>query len=313
LLGFLLGVGLAVLLARRRGTDVDGYRVGAAILLLGVAQGLHLIWLSQDSSYVLYRGIGVTVVALLSVMVGFGATVESSSPPLLGLDELPLRRAASVGFLAVPIVIFCVVGFVTGLGAVSTADEVETVEVGDYSVLYGEDLQNQRVVSIPFIDITPANFTSSGAFVKSEERGAWRRVASARSLRSNPNRTFLVGGLTWQEEVRLERVGMSSPTGESAYTVFVTAENDSRAVFDSSSADTGVEFDGWRVRLNVTDGVRTVSMVRDDERRKVYIGSRPTEVEGVTFEVDERRVVASKEGTRAVVGRVDGARQNSMR
>jgi len=313
LLGFLLGVGLAVLLARRRGADVDGYRVGAAILLLGVAQGLHLIWLSQDSSYVLYRGIGVTVVALLALMAGFGVTVESSAPPLLGLDELPLRRAASVGFLAVPIVIFCVVGFVTGLGAVSTTDEAEKVDVGDYTVLYGENLQNQRVVSIPFIDITPANFTSSGAFVKSEERGAWRQVASARSLRSNPNRTFLVGGLTWDEEVRLERVGMTSTTGEEAYTVFVTAENVSRPVFYSSPADTGVTFDGWRVRLNVTDGVRTVSMVRDDERRKVYIGSRPTEVESVSFEVDGGRIVASKEGTSAVVGRISGARQNSMR
>lgn len=312
-LGFLLGIGLAVLLARRRGTDIDGYRVGAAVLLVGIAQGLHLIWLSQGTSYVLYRGLGAAAVAALSVMAGFGVYVESSAPPLAGMEELPLRRAASVGFLAVPVVIFCVVGFVAGLGTVSTVDDVEKVEVGDYSVWYGESVENQRVVSIPFIDITPANFTSSGAFVTSEERGAWRQVVSTRSLRSNSNTTFLVGSLTWDERVRLERVGMTSTMGNSAYTVFVTAENESRAVFNSSPAPTGVKVEGWRISLNVTDGVRTVSMVRNDDRRKVYLGRHPTEVEGVSFEVEEKKVVASNGETSAVVGRVDGARQNSMR
>jgi len=312
-LGFLLGIVLAVLLARRRRKEIDGYRVGAAILLLGLAQGLHLVWLSQDSSFVLYRGLGVTAVAALSVAAGFGVSVESSATPFFGLEELPLRRAASVGFLAVPVVVICVVGFVTGLGTVSTVDSVEKVDVGDYSVWYGEDVRNQRVVSIPFIDITPANFTSSGVFVTSDERGAWRQEASARALRSNPNTTFVVGGLTWEEEVRLERVGMTSATSENAYTVFVTADNGSRAVFNSPPAETGVKIDGWRIELNVTDGVRTVSMVRDDGRRKVYLGSQPTEVEGVTFELEEGLVVASKEGTSATIGGISGARQNSIR
>jgi membrane associated rhomboid family serine protease len=312
-LGFLLGVGLAVIFARRTERNVDGYRVGAAVLLVGLAQGLHLVWLADGSSYVLYRGFGVALVAVLALFAAYGSAVESSAPPVLGMDELPARRALSVAALAVPVVLLCGTGFVTGFGAVSTVDDVDTVEVGDYSVWYGEGVENQRVFSIPLIEFTPANFTSSGVIVTSDQRGVWRREVTARGLRSNPNRTFLVGGLSWDEEVRVERVGMTSPTGDDSYSVFVTSGNESRPVFDSSPAETGVKIDGWSLDLSVTDGDRSVTMERDGTRRVVYLGSQPTEVEGVTFEVEERRIVASSGDTEAVLGRIDGARKNSIR
>jgi len=312
-LGFLLGVGIAVLFARRTERDVDGYRVGAAVLLVGLAQGLHLVWVADGSSYILYRGIGAAVVVVLALFTAYGSAVESSAPPALSMEELPARRALSVAALAIPLVLLCGIGFVTGFGAVSTVDDVETVEVGDYSVWYGENVENERVFSIPFIEYTPANFTSSGVIVTSDERGIWRQEASVRQLRSNPNRDFLVGGLTWEEEVRVERVGMTSPTGNSAYTVFVSAGNESRPVFDSSPAGTDVTLDGWSIGLSVTDGERAATMEREGERRVVYVGSQPTEVEGVTFEVEERRVVASQENTSVIVGRIDGARRNAIR
>lgn len=312
-LGFLLGVGLAVLFARRTEWKVDGYRVGAAVLLVGLAQGLHLVWLSEGSSYVLYRGIGAAIVVVLALLAAYGSAIESSAPPVLGMDELPTRRALSVAALAIPVLLVCGMGLVTGFGTVSTVDDVETVEVGDYSVWYGENIENERVVSIPFIDFTPANFTSSGVIVTSDERGIWKQEVSVRQLRSNPDRDFLVGGLTWDEEVRIERVGMTSPTGNAAYSVFVSARNESRAVFDSSPAETDVTIDGWIFGLSVTDGDRAVTMERGNERRLVYLGSQPTEVEGVTFDVDEGRVVASQENTSVIVGRIDGARRNAIR
>jgi len=314
MLGFLLGVGIAVLLARRRRQmSVDGYRVGAAVLFVGTAQGLHLVWLASGSSYVLYRALGVSIVTALAVLIAFGTSVEHEAQPFLKLEELPARRAASVGALVLPIVLICVVGFIAGLGTVSTVDEVETVDVGDYSVWYGENVENERVISIPFIEFTPANFTASGVIVTSEERGAWRRMSSTQELRSDPHRSFLVGGLTWDEKVRVQRVGMSSPTGEDSYSVFLSAENESRAVFDSSSAETGVSIDGWSIGLSVKDGERAVTMEREGERRRIYIGRQPTVVEGVTFEVNESRVVASRNATSAVVGSIDGARRGNLR
>ena len=312
-LGFLLGVGLAVLFARRTERRIDGYRVGAAVLFVGLAQGLHLVWIADGSSYVLYRGIGVALVAVLALLAAYTATIESSAPPVLNMEELPARRALSVAALALPVVLLCGVGFVTGFGTVSTVDDVEAVDVGGYSVWYGENVQNERVFSIPFIEFTPANFTSSGVIVTSDERGIWRREVSARQLRLNPNTRFLVGGPTWDEEVQVERVGITSPTGNSAYSVFVSAGNESRAVFDSSSADTSVTIDGWSLGLSVTDGNRAVTMERGDRRRVVYLGSQPTEVEGVTFEVDERRVVALRGNTTVLVGAIDGARKNAIR
>lgn len=312
-LGFLLGIGLAVLLARRRGTPVDGYKVGLAVLLVGLAQGLHLVWLAEGDVYVLYRGLGVSAVAALAVILGFGTSVESSATPFLELDDLPLRRSASLAALVLPILAICVIGFVAGLGTVSPVDDVEKVEVGDYSVWYGEDVENERVVSIPLIEFTPANFTASGVIVTSEDRGTWHRQASARALRSNPDRRFVVGGLTWDEEVHVERVGLSSPTGGAAYSVFITAEDEEHAVFDSSSVGTRTTVDGWSIGLSVTEGRRAVTMERDGERRKVYLARQPTEVEGITFEVDDRRVVASHNETTVIVGNVDGTRRDALR
>ena len=138
-------------------------------------------------------------------------------------------------------------------------------------------------------------------------------MASTQELRSDPDRSFLVGGRTWDEKVRVQRVGMSSPTGEDTYSVFLSAGNESRAVFDSSSADTGVTIDGWKIDLSVTDGERAVTMEREGERRRIYIGRQPTVVEGVTFEVNDRRVVASQNETSAVVGNIDGARRGNIR
>jgi membrane associated rhomboid family serine protease len=312
-LGFLLGVVAAVLLARRRDKALDGYRAGAAVLILGLAQGLSSVWAVDGSSYVLYRAVGATVVVFLSMLVAYAVTVETRAEPLLRLDYFDPRRVASTSALLVPVVLICVVGFVTGLGGVSTVDDVETVEVRDYTVWYGENVENERVVSIPLIDVAPVNFTVSGTFVTSESRGIWYQTASRAQLRSNPDTSFLVGGLTWDKEVEVERVGLTSSSGESAYSVLVTVENRTRPVYNSPAAETGTVVDGWRLNVSVVDGDRTVTMRRGDQRRRVYLDDTATTSEGVRFEVEDGNVVASHGDTRAVVGEVDGARQNTIR
>lgn len=312
-LGFLLGIALAVLLARRRRFVVDGYRVGAAVLILGLAQGLSSVWTMDGSVYVLFRAAGVALVAALAVLVGYAVYVESNAEPFVRIEEFAPQRVVSVSALAVPVAVICVIGLVTGLGGVSTVDDVQKVEVGDYSVWYGENVENERVVSIPLIDVAPVNFTASGAFVTSEDRGVWHRAASQQELRSDPSRSFLVGGLTWDETVEVERVGLTTASGDRSYSVLVTAENETRSVYDSPPASAGTTVDGWNLNLSVTDGDRAVTMRRDGEERRVYIGNRTTTVENVTFELEDREVVASTDRTRAVVGRLDGARQNSIR
>ncbi|MFP4175468.1 MAG: rhomboid family intramembrane serine protease, partial [Halobacteriales archaeon] len=311
LLGLLVGIAVAVLVARRRGADVDGYRVGAAVFVIGLAQGLYAVWTVDGSTYVLYRALGVAFVALLAVLVAYFIEVESSSRPLLELDTFAPRRAVSVSAVVVPIVVLCIVGLVTGLGTVSTVDDVDTVELGGYSVWYGEDVENERVVSVPFIDAAPVNFTVSGVIVSNEDRGVWYRVASKERLSTDLSRTFLVGGLGWYDEVEVERVGLESATGNESYSVLVTARNETRAVYDSPPARTRTTVDGWRLNLSVDDGERAVRMRRGDQHRTVPLRNQTFTVEGVTFETEDGRLVAAVgDETRATVGRITGARQD---
>ncbi|MGK2229859.1 MAG: membrane associated rhomboid family serine protease [Methanobacteriota archaeon] len=310
-LGLLVGVGVAVLVARRRGANLDAYRVGTAVFVLGLAQGLYAVWTVDGSTYVLYRAFGVAFVALLAVLVAYFVEIESSSPPFTQLDSFAPRRTVSVSTLLVPIVVICVIGLVTGLGTVSTVDDVDTVEVDGYSVWYGEDVENERVVSVPFIDAAPVNFTVSGVIVTNEDRGIWYRAASKGRLRTDPSRSFLVGGLGWYDEVTVERVGLESSTGNTSYSVLVTTRNETRAVYDSPPAPTATTVDGWGVNLTVDGGERAVRMRRGDRTRTVPLRNTSFTVEGVTFTTRDGRILAGVgDETRAAVGRITGARQD---
>jgi len=314
LLGLLLGVVAAVYVARRRGAEVDGYRVGGAVLVLGLVQSLYAVWTVDGSTYILYRAVGVAFVGVLAVLAGYFAEVESSSRPLRAIEDFAPRRAVSVSAVLVPVVVLCAVGFVTGFGTVSTVDDVETVEVEGYSVWYGEDVENERVVSVPFIDVAPVNFTVSGVIVTNDDRGIWYRAASTERLRTGPSRTFLVGGLGWHREVEVDRVGLESSTGNESYSVLVTVGNETRAVYDSPPARTRTEVDGWSLNLTVEGGERAVAMRRGSETRTVPLRERMFTVEGVGFETDDGTVLAGAgDTTRAAVGRVTGARQNLSR
>jgi hypothetical protein len=200
---------------------------------------------------------------------------------------------------------------VTGFGTVSTVDDVEAVDVRGYSVWYGEDVENERVVSVPLIDVAPVNFTVSGVIVTNDDRGVWYRAASAGRLSTDASRSFLIGGLGWHEEVTVERVGLRSSTGNESYSVLVTARNETRAVYDSQPARTGTVVDGWRLNLTVDGGERAVTMRRGDETRTVPLMNRTFTVEGVRFETEGDGVfVGVGNETRAALGSVTGARRS---
>ena len=114
LLGFLLGVLLAVALLRYRHRRPSTERVFFALVIVGMAQSLWLVaWPGGDDVYFLYRGAGVIFVLLLTMVVT--VAVSGSDRQLLGrrplavLPRSPSRRQLAVGWLAV-------VGLLTVLG-----------------------------------------------------------------------------------------------------------------------------------------------------------------------------------------------------
>ncbi|WP_306058071.1 rhomboid family intramembrane serine protease [Natronococcus wangiae] len=74
-LGFFIGVVLGIALLRRRGTRPDPLHLWIAVLLFGFAKSLWAIyWFGGDDTFVLFRGPGVVVVAVLAIVITLAAT-----------------------------------------------------------------------------------------------------------------------------------------------------------------------------------------------------------------------------------------------
>ena len=113
LLGFLLGVVAGSLLLRRRGRRPALDRVFFGTFLLGTVQALWLLVSTDGETFVLYRGAGVALVAVLSVLVAAaaGASGRPLPRPLSALPRAPSRRRLGVVWLVL------VAGGVLGGGA----------------------------------------------------------------------------------------------------------------------------------------------------------------------------------------------------
>lgn len=133
-LGFLIGVlfGIALLYRRRRRPTAE--RVFFGTLLFGMAQALWLIaWSSGEDVYFLYRGVGVVLVFLLTMLITV-AVAGSSRPlprPLSVLPWAPSRRQFAIGWLG--LISFALAA---SLASVATGGAPLLLTIGTLSLLY---------------------------------------------------------------------------------------------------------------------------------------------------------------------------------
>lgn len=108
LLGFLLGAVVAIALLRHRGRSPAFVRVFFGTLLTGTALSLWLLVWSADDVFSLYRGAGVTMVVVLSLLVAAASsgTTRRVPRPLSVLPWAPTRRQLAVGWLLFVVVVF---------------------------------------------------------------------------------------------------------------------------------------------------------------------------------------------------------------
>ncbi|WP_254864079.1 rhomboid family intramembrane serine protease [Halovivax gelatinilyticus] len=104
LLGFLVGIVLAIALLRRRDRLPRPSAVFAAVALVGLVQSVWLlVWSGGDDVYTLYRGAGVIFLIALSILVTI-AVAGSERPiprPLSVLPWAPSRRALAAAWFGV--------------------------------------------------------------------------------------------------------------------------------------------------------------------------------------------------------------------
>jgi hypothetical protein len=319
-IGLLAGVVLGALLLRRRPADTPSpSRLFTGALLLASAQSLWAVyWYRGGTEYVLYRAIGLALVALAAALIVVAVAGSDRRPfaDLAGdtdaagdarLVDLSVRQ---IGLAAIVIVAAVLSGPAVAVNLVSTQGDLpgEPVTVRGYEVTYAEGVENELVSAIPvtlFGETTQV--TTSGVIVSNRDRGIWQSVVPRGRLGSNGRARVVVGGVGWRETVTAVRRGWTAVGGGTAYAVALEDGDERRTVFTSEPARAEPQVANQNVsvvagnesfRLLVSEGNDTI-------RRPLPRANESVTVRNVTFHGGNGRVVAVHNGTRVTVLRVE--------
>jgi membrane associated rhomboid family serine protease len=309
-LGLFTGVALGVLvfyrdelidlaaLGSRGETPPSVLRMWAAALLLALVLRLQNLWWYRGAeTFVLYRGLGLAVVALVATLIAAavaspdttlecpggeretggvlpdvgaddripdvqpGALLPNALSGTAGLDGAMTTRQVAVLALLAPLVAMAPVA--VGLNLVAVADAGTpgggaAVEVRDYTVTYAEDVQN-GMTSVVDVSMFGETTTvnTSGVIVVSDRRNIWTTEVTKGALASRGSARVVVGGPTWRETVFVKREGWSALGGGAAYRVRIGPE----------PGDTRVAYTSGGATAGPVLAGRNVSVVPAEEGR----------------------------------------------
>ncbi|RDI70497.1 rhomboid family intramembrane serine protease [Halopelagius longus] len=309
-LGLFIGVILGLYVVRMRPSveRPSALKLWTGSVLFAVSQSMWAIyWYRGGETYVLYRAVGVALVAVLALLVVFAA-VASDRPALTGVfgGQFSFRRwqagaaclvvvAAAVSGPAVPYNLYTTDG-----GELPG----EPVRVEDYEVTYAEGVQN-GMVSAYQVDAfgETTNVKTSGVIVKSESRGIWTTAASKGRLAFAGKVPITLGGLGWRETVYAERDGWNAVDGGTAYRVHLRDDGESRVVYVSDAATAGPVVGGRNISVVPTADGYYVEVERRDETVSAPLPNEgeSVTVNQITFTREKNRVYAEFGGTRVRV------------
>ncbi|WP_266077690.1 rhomboid family intramembrane serine protease [Haladaptatus caseinilyticus] len=305
-LGFFLGAVAGVYLLRKRDVRSSALRTWTGSFVLLMSLSLWALWWYRGlEKYVLFRGLGVLFVLALSILVtvavrttdreAFGPTVRQAGTVLL---LIPLVAMAGI---AVPINLTTVDGD-------GTADVGSAVEIDGYTVMYAENVPNQKV---SVIDVSLGGETTqvntSGVIVVNENREIWSREVSKGQLAHAGRRTVRVGGVGWQKAVHVKREGWSASGGGTAYQVWLRSDSNRwKHVFSSDAVTADPVLAGKQVSIAVHRDRFTLELSANNST--VASGPLPAPsssitLRGVTFERTNDRIVAVIDDTRVQVAK----------
>ncbi|MFC7069103.1 rhomboid family intramembrane serine protease [Halobaculum lipolyticum] len=316
-LGLLVGVLAAVWLAAVRGDDLPPpRRLALGALLVGVEQSLWAVyWYRGGDSYVLYRGLGLALVALSAVLVAaLAVDRDASAADSLreALDRLTPRRG-SVAVLLVVLAVLSGPALYVNLAAVN--DEPlpgDPVEVRGYSVTYAEEVENGMVSVVEFEafgETTAVN--TSGVVVRNPDRGVWTTAVSRGRLAFAGTQRVVLGGVGWRDSVRVDRRGWTTVGGEPpAYRVTLTHDGETRLAHLSNASRAEPRIEGHVVSVVPTESGFDLLVEGGNRSATAPI---PTENEtvtanGLSFVRDGRAVFALAGDGNASTGNVSTTR-----
>ena len=299
LFGFLVGAVLAAALVVRRENRPSAARIWFGAVVLAASMSLWAVWwYGAADEYVLFRALGVLLVAALAVLLT--AAVRADTSTLFG--DVSTRKAAFV-VLLLPVVTMSMVAVPVNLTTVADADlPGDPVEIRGYEVTYAEDVTNERVsgVDIPYFS-QATNVSASGAIVANPERDIWTQEVSTSRLAFYGDQAVTVGGVGWKESVGVHRRGWVPAGASAVYNVYVTPpEGDTRHVYSSENATADPVVAGRQVRVTSSSGGFDLDVLREErvvDSTGIPQQNETTDAGGLTFVRNGSRVLVEHENT----------------
>lgn len=307
-LGLLIGVLIGVVIVRAgpRADRPSARRLWLGTLLFGAEQSLWAVyWYRGGETYVLYRALGVVLIALLALVVA--AVVVGRDDPLfswdLRLDSGVIERwHIAAGILLLVTAALAGPAVPANLFTADTGDlpgEEQTVR--DYEVTYAENVQNGLVSVVEieaFGETTAVN--TSGVIVRSEDRGIWTTAVTKGRLAFAGQAPVRLGGIGWRQTVYAQRDGWNVLGNGTAYRVALGDADSAEIVYTSKPVRAGPQLAG----RNVTVVPETDQYyIRVEHRNQTLSARLPAKNEsvtvgGLTFRRDRSKVYVSYGRTR---------------
>ncbi|SDY09910.1 rhomboid family intramembrane serine protease [Halobellus clavatus] len=256
-LGLLIGVliGVAIVRAGPRADRPSARRLWLGTLLFGAEQSLWAVyWYRGGETYVLYRALGVVLVAFLALVVA--AVVVGRDDPLFSWDirldsGVVERWHIAAGVLLLVTAALAGPAVPANLFTADTGDlPGDERTVRDYEVTYAENVQNGLVSVIEveaFGETTAVN--TSGVIVRSEDRGIWTTAVPKGRLAFAGQVPVRVGGIGWRQTVYAQRDGWNVLGNGTAYRVALGEADSAEIVYTSKPVQAGPQLAGRNVTV----------------------------------------------------------------
>lgn len=171
------------------------------------------------------------------------------------------------------------------------------LEIRGYTIRYAEDIENELVSVIDvsaFGETTAVN--TSGVIVTNADREIWTTAISKSRLQFAGRTSIRVGGLGWQEVVRVRRTGWTLAGGNTTYKVFLHSPDEKRRLAYAAPRATATPvLAGKNVSISPAPAGYTIVVSRGNDtlgRAPIPPKNGTATVAGLTFERREGRLVA---------------------
>lgn len=285
--GLCVGVFIAYFVRHRLRADgerVSPGHIAVALFAFAVMTNLYAFTqpVSSDTALVLHA-IGVAFVLVLVVL----SVLLSIDERIVVLKSVDLSaREIAVGSFICIILAFSVIGVVYNVVPVTPGESQGSVEVNEYTVMYGEEVDDAYSTAFSTASVVDPP-KQSGVIVTSDKRNVWHVAVTPSELRANQEVSVPVGGIGWREDVSVQWSEWRIAGQQPVYSVTADQNGETTVLYDSTAVTAPHRVDGNSIQIGSDDGEFTVTV--QSERGMVETVSVPdrgesVSVNGITIE-----------------------------